>query len=549
VLPEGTTPTNTSPPTIIGTPQQGMTLTEQHGSWTHEPTSYTYQWQQCNSEGNACAPISGATGQTYVPVAADVGHTLRVQETASNAVGTSNPATSAATPPMLIAPPANTSPPTISGTAQQGQTLTEAHGSWTNEPTSFNYQWQQCNAEGNSCTAISGATGQTYVPVAGDVGHTLRLAETASNAGGSSEAATSPATSAVAPPVPGNTSPPTITGTAQQGQILTEQHGVWTNEPTSFTYQWQQCDVLGNGCLPISGATAQTYVPVAGDVGHALRVQETASNGAGSSEPATSAATSAVAPPVPGNTSPPTITGTAQQGQTLTEQHGVWTNEPTGFTYQWQQCDGLGNSCLPISGAAAQTYVPVAGDVGHALRVQETASNAGGSGSPATSSATSAVAGTFGKTTVGTSSGMFSSGRKRVNHYAFGTAGSVAKLTIYLAPTGKTSSQVMKGIIYADAGGAASALLGVSEQLTFIGTGPAGWYDLRFATPVKLTAGTYWIGVLTGGTSNVAGFRYGSVSRSRDYNTNTYTSGPSNPFGTPSVDSQQMSLYATYTSG
>src|SRR5207245_2327590 len=235
---------------------------------------------------------------------------------------------------------------------------------WTNSPTGFSYQWQQCDSSGNNCTAISEATKQTYVPVAGDVGHTLRVQETASNAGGSSAPASSAATAASAPPGPRNRSPPTISRTAQQGQTLTEAHGTWTNSPTSFAYQWQQCNSEGNSCTPISGATTQTYVPVAADVGHTLRVQETASNSEGSSAPATSAATSAVVPPVPTNTAPPTISGTAQQGQTLTEAHGTWTNSPTGFAYQWQQCDSLGNSCLPISGATRQTYVPVADQIG-----------------------------------------------------------------------------------------------------------------------------------------------------------------------------------------
>src|SRR5205085_287663 len=149
--------------TISGTAQQGQTLTESHGTWTNEPSSYSYQWQQCNSEGNSCAAISETGRAACREGAADVGHTLRVQETASNAGGTGSPATSAATAVVAATRPSNISPPTISGTAQQGQTLTESHGTWTNEPSSFKYQWQQCNSEGNSCAAISGATNQTYV--------------------------------------------------------------------------------------------------------------------------------------------------------------------------------------------------------------------------------------------------------------------------------------------------------------------------------------------------------------------------------------------------
>src|SRR5438132_195971 len=109
--------------------------------------------------------------------------------------------------------------------------------------------------------------------------------------------------------------------------------------------------------------------------GNRQKVQETASNAGGSSAPATSEATAVVVPPPPAIVKPPTITGEARQGQTLTEHPGEWTNNPTSYAYQWQQCDGEGNSCKPISGATKQEYVPVEGDVGHRIRVQEQATN------------------------------------------------------------------------------------------------------------------------------------------------------------------------------
>jgi Fibronectin type III domain len=291
-------------------------------------------------------------------------------------------------------------------------------------------------------------------------------------------------------------------------------------------------------------------VPAAEDVGHTLKVQETATNGGGASAPASSTPTAKVAPPPPLNTSLPAITGTSQQGQTLTATNGAWTNEPTSFAYQWQRCDTTGANCAPVPGATSQTYTIVAGDVGSSLRVAVSASNSGGSSAPASSAQTAVVqAGlaTFGKTTVGASRDSFLADRKRVSVYALPASGSVTKLSIYLAPTTTSGQQVLKGLIYADASGAPGALLGVSEQLTFTSTSAAGWYDLVFPSPIKLAAGNYWIGIITGGTSNVAGFRYDSVSGSRDYNPNTYSSGPSNPFGSVTADSEQASLYATYT--
>src|SRR5262249_59973367 len=83
-------------------------------------------------------------------------------------------------------------------------------------------------------------------------------------------------------------------------------YGSWTNNPTGYAYQWLQCDSLGNGCLPIEKATAQTYVPVQADAGHTLKVQETASNEGGQSKPGRSHATTPVTPPAPSPTSPPT---------------------------------------------------------------------------------------------------------------------------------------------------------------------------------------------------------------------------------------------------
>src|SRR5207302_8962485 len=105
-----------------------------------------------------------------------------------------------ATAVVVPTPPANDCAPAPYATPFQSQTLTETHGKWTNEPTGFAYQWLQCDGSGNTCVAISGATGQTYAPASGDVGHTLKVAETASNAGGSSGPAASSATAVVVPP-------------------------------------------------------------------------------------------------------------------------------------------------------------------------------------------------------------------------------------------------------------------------------------------------------------------------------------------------------------
>ena len=99
-------------------------------------------------------------------------------------------------------PPVNSSAPSISGSASVGQTLTESHGVWSNIPTAYRYQWEDCDFSGQSCSAISGATGQTYALTATDAGHTIRVQEVASNSGGAGQPATSAATAVVAGPSP-----------------------------------------------------------------------------------------------------------------------------------------------------------------------------------------------------------------------------------------------------------------------------------------------------------------------------------------------------------
>ena len=294
---------------------------------------------------------------------------------------------------VLPSPPVNESPPTINGEARQGETLSEDHGSWENEPESYEYQWLRCDGEGNGCESISGATEQEYVLTGVDVGHAIVVQETAVNTGGSGGPAASAATAVVLPSTPVNASPPTVSGTARQGETLTAHHGSWEYEPESYEFQWLRCDKSGASCEPISGETADEYMLTASDLGHTLRVRETAVNAGGSSEPASSDATSVVAPPAPVSTSPPTITGAAQQGQTLLVTHGSWTNSPSGYSDHWLRCDAAGEGCEPISGASGPSYVVAGADVGHTLVLSETASNAGGTGEAAKSEPTDTVTG------------------------------------------------------------------------------------------------------------------------------------------------------------
>jgi hypothetical protein len=90
-------PASSSAPTISGVAEQAQTLTSTAGTWSNDPTSRGIQWERCNAIGSGCAAIAGANGHTYTLTAADVGATIRIQETAANAAGIGAPAASAQT--------------------------------------------------------------------------------------------------------------------------------------------------------------------------------------------------------------------------------------------------------------------------------------------------------------------------------------------------------------------------------------------------------------------------------------------------------------------
>ena len=112
---------------------------------------------------------------------------------------------------------------------------------------------------------------------------------------------------------PVNVDPPTISGTAEDGKVLSADRGNWSNKPTDFNYQWRRCDKTGGSCANISGAHALKYTLTSADVGNTLRFRVEAKNADGSTT-ATSVPTAVVQKTAPTTTTTTTTTTTPSRG-------------------------------------------------------------------------------------------------------------------------------------------------------------------------------------------------------------------------------------------
>jgi hypothetical protein len=188
---------------------------------------------------------------------------------------------------------------------------------------------------------------------------------------------------------PTNTAPPTVTGTEQQGKILTAHNGTWTGSPT-FTYRWQRCDSDGTGCGNIDNAAAKTYTLTSTDVGRTVRVNVTGTNKDGQATASSKVTAVISGTAAPANTARPTVSGTPRPGEELTAATGTWSNGVRTYAFQWQHCDAAGANCNDVAGATGRTYGVRAADLGDTIRVSVTATNLVGSNT-ATSDRTEVV--------------------------------------------------------------------------------------------------------------------------------------------------------------
>ena len=380
----------TGAPAISGTAQVGETLTANTSGIADADglsnVQYKYQWLADDAD------ISGATNATYTLVDADEGKAIKLEVSFTDDAGNEETLTSAATDAAAATPnsPA-TGAPTISGTAQVGRTLTaDTSGIADADGLSnvqYEYQWLADGAD------IAGATGSTYTLAAEDGGKAIKVEVTFTDDADNEESLTSATTDAVAAvPTPNSpaTGAPTITGTVQVEETLTANTSGIADEDgltnATYRFRWLADDT------EIAGATSLTYTLVDADEGKAAKVEVTFTDDAGNEESLTSAATDAVAAaPAPNSpaTGAPTISGTAQVGETLTANtSGIADADGLSnvqYEYQWLADDS------EISGATNATYTLANTDEDKAIKVQVGFTDDQGNEESLTSGATDAV--------------------------------------------------------------------------------------------------------------------------------------------------------------
>ena len=343
----------TTLPSVKGQPFVGKPLSAEPGTWNAAKPTFTYQWLV---DGRA---VPGATGTTYTPSGADEGKTVAVRVGASVAKGM-DPGSATSESTALVAPDpttvSNRTAPKVSGTPRVGETLSSTEGTWTNEPTSFSYQWLVGGV------AITGATRPTYELERSTAGKVVTVRVTASKAGLTSGTATSDPVGPIASGPITNTTLPVVTGTAAPGGTLSASTGTWDPaDGLTYDYQW-----LADG-TPVAGATSSSIVVTESLVGKAVAVVVTARRGADSASATSQPRTIAEQPVQPVEVVvAPTVEGRAVVGEELVVDTG--TSDPVDATraVQWLR-DGA-----PLSGAIGERYRATRADAGTVLSARVT---------------------------------------------------------------------------------------------------------------------------------------------------------------------------------
>ena len=306
----------TGAPTISGTPQVGETLTVNTSGIADangmDHVSFSYQWLSSRD-----TEIDGATNSTYTLVSTDVGKIIKVKVTFTDDAQNEETLTSAGT--EAVTAKANspaTGAPTISGTAQVGETLTAntsgiADADGLSE-VQYAYQWLADGAD------ISGATGSTYTLTGAEVGKAVKVGVSFTDDANNQEELTSEATGSVegTTTAPGQPDHLRVFPHDAQGLDLSWEAPVSDggSSVTGYKVQWKQASGRWDTAEDVSEETVSgtTYTINGLTDGVEYTVRVIAVNAVGDGTP------SAEAMETPRETVPPQFETPEVDGETLT---------------------------------------------------------------------------------------------------------------------------------------------------------------------------------------------------------------------------------------
>jgi len=360
--------------TISGTAEQGEILTANNILVDEDGLeTISYQWLRGSEE------IPGATGTTYTLTQADVDAEISVRASYIDGQGTPESMISDATDPVANVNDVPTGSVTISGTAEEDQTLTasntlaDADGLDT-----VSYQWLRDD------TVIDGATDESYILTQADVDAEISVQASYTDLQGTVESKTSDATGPVANVNDVPTGSATISGDAVEEQTLTASNTLADEDGLgTITYQW-----LRDGTA-ITDASANTYILTQADVDAEVSVRASYTDLQGMTESKISDATDPVANVNDAPSGSVIITGYAVEDQMLTASNDLTDEDgldTVAVGYQWLR-DGV-----EITDATDNTYTLTQADVDAEISVRASYTDQRGAAEAVTSAATAAVA-------------------------------------------------------------------------------------------------------------------------------------------------------------
>ncbi len=356
---------------IAGTVTQGQVLTATHTLADADGLGViSYQWKAGGVN------ISGATSSSFTLTEAQVGKAITVSASYTDLLGTAESVLSSATVAVVNLNDAPTGSVAIAGTVTQGQILTasnslaDADGIGT-----VSYQWKAAGV------AISGGTSSSFTLTEAQVGKAITVAASYTDGHGTAESVLSSATIAVVNVNDAPTGSVAIAGAVTQGQILTASNSLADLDGMgAVSYQWKAAGVA------ISGATSSSFTLTEAQVGKAITVAASYTDGHGTAESVLSSATVEVVNVNDVSTGSVAIAGTVTQGQILTASNSLADLDGMGVvSYQWKAAG------VAISGATSSSFTLTEAQVGKAVTVAASYTDGHGTAESLLSSATAAV--------------------------------------------------------------------------------------------------------------------------------------------------------------